>query len=118
LTFSKQRNGGTILLDNRKLTLIKYQGTLNFIAGLFIEETAKEYFFGFMPTETPTIITNNNGDYAINELGAKILFVDKYQTIFEVKGKTFGKSEKLFSLIRIKPEEFDSMYKLLECVWE
>ena len=106
-----------MLLDNKKLTLIKYQGTVKFIAGLFFEETAKEYFFGFMPTEIPTIITNNNGDYAINELGAKILFVDKYQTIFEARGKTFGKSEKLFSLIRIKPEEFDSMYKLLECIW-
>ena len=106
-----------MLLDNRKLTLIKYQGTVKFIAGLFFEETSKEHFFGFMPTETPTITTANNDDYAINELGAKILFVDKYRTIFEARGKTFGKSEKLFSLIRIKPEEFDSMYKLLECIW-
>ena len=106
-----------MLLDNRKLTLIKYQGTVKFIAGLFFEETSKEYFFGFMPTETPTVITTNDSDYAINELGTKILFVDKYQTIFEARGKTFGKNEKLFSLIRIKPEEFDSMYKLLECIW-
>ena len=104
-------------MDNKKLTLIKYQGTVKFIAGLFFEEITKEYFFGFMPTEIPTIITANNGDYAINELGARILFVDKYQTIFEARGKTFRKSEKLFSLIRIKPEEFDSMYKLLECIW-
>lgn len=107
-----------MLLDNRKLTLIKYQGTLNFIAGLFIEETEKEYFFGFMPTETPVITIENDGDYAINGLGAKILFVDRYQTVFEARGKTFGKGEKMFSLIKIKPEEFDSMYKLLECVWE
>ena len=106
-----------MLLDNKKLTLIKYQGTVKFIAGLFFEETAKEYFFGFMPTETPTVTTTNNGDYAFDELGAKILFVDKYQTIFEARGKTFGKSEKLFSLIRIKLEEFDPMYKLLECIW-
>lgn len=106
-----------MLLDNKKLTLIKYQGTVKFIAGLFFEETTKEYFFGFMPTEIPTVTTTNDGDYAINELGTKILFVDKYQAIFEARGKTFGKSEKLFSLIRIKPEEFDSMYKLLECIW-
>ena len=83
-----------MLLDNRKLTLIKYQGTLNFIAGLFIEETEKEYFFGFMPTEEPSITISNDGDYAINELGAKMLFVDRYQTVFEAKGKTFGKVEK------------------------
>lgn len=49
---------------------------------------------------------------------AKMLFVDRYQTVFEARGKTFGKNEKMFSLIKIKPEEFDSMYKLLECVWE
>ena len=105
-----------MLLDNRQLTLIKYQGTVKFIAGLFFEETSKEYFFGFMPTESPTIAITNDGDYAINELGAKILFIDKYQTIFEVKGRLFGNG-KMFSLISIKPEEFDSMYKLLECIW-
>lgn len=105
-------------MDNRKLTLIKYQGTLNFIAGLFIEETEKEYFFGFMPTETPAITIENNGDYTINGLGEKILFVDRYQTIFEARGKTFGKNGKMFSLIKIKPEEFESMYKIWERVWE
>jgi hypothetical protein len=107
-----------MLSDNRKLTLIKYQGTLNFVAGLFFEETEKEYYFGFMSTEEPSITISNNGDYAINDLGAKMLFVDRYQAVFEVKGKTFGKVEKMFSLIPIKPEEFDSLYKLLECVWE
>ena len=105
-------------MDNKKLTLIKYQGTLNFIAGLFIEETEKEYYFGFMPTETPTIAIENNSDYAIDGSGVKILFRDRYQTVFKVRGKTFGNDEKMFFLIKIKPEEFDSLYKLLECVWE
>lgn len=106
-------------MDNRKLTLIKYQGTVNFIAGLFIEETEKKHYFGFMPTETPTIsINNDDGCFATNEFGARIAFIDRYSTVFEAKGKTFGKDEKMFSLISIKPEEFDSMYKLLECVWE
>ena len=107
-----------MLLDNRKLTLIKYQGTVNFIAGLFIEETEKKYYFGFMPTETPTISINNDGCFATNEFGARICFIDRYSTAFEAKGKTFGKGEKMYSLISIKPEEFDSLYKLLECVWE
>lgn len=107
-----------MLLDNKKLTLIKYQGTPNFIAGLFIEETEKKHYFGFMPTETPTISINNDGNFAESEFGVRIAFIDKYSTIFEVKGKTFGKDEKLFSLLSIKPEEFDSLYKLLECVWE
>ena len=105
-------------MDNRKLTLIKYQGTPNFIAGLFFEGTEKKHYFGFMPTETPTISVDNNGCSAINEFGARINFIDKYQTVFEAKGRTFGKGEKMFSLIPIKPEEFDSLYKLLECVWE
>ena len=107
-----------MLSDNRKLTLIKYQGTVNFIAGLFIEETEKKHYFGFMPTETPTISINNDGCFATNEFGARICFIDRYSTVFEVKGKTFGKGEKMFSLFPIKPEEFDSLYKLLECVWE
>lgn len=105
-------------MDNRKLTLIKYQGTLNFIAGLFIEETEKKHYFGFMPTETPTISINNDGCFATNELGARIAFIDKYSTVFEAKGRTFGRGKKMFSLIPINPEEFESMYKILECVWE
>ena len=105
-------------MDNKKLTLIKYQGTVNFIAGLFIEETEKKHYFGFMPTETPTISINNDGYFAEDNFGARIAFIDKYQTIFEVKGRTFGKNEKMFYLLPIKPEEFDSLYKLLECVWE
>lgn len=107
-----------MLSDNRKLTLIKYQGTLNFIAGLFIEETEKKHYFGFMPTETPTISIDNDGNFAINELGVRISFIDRYFTIFEAKGKTFGKGEKMYSLISIKPEEFDSLYKLLECIYD
>ena len=107
-----------MLLDNRNLTLIKYQGTLNFIAGLFFEETEKKYYFGFMPTETPTISIDNDGYFAANELGARTTFIDRYSTAFEAKGKTFGKGKKMYSLISIKPEEFDSLYKLLECIWE
>jgi hypothetical protein len=105
-------------MDIRKLTLIKYQGTPNFIAGLFTEKAEKKYYFGFMLTEEPSITIGNDGDYAINGFGAKMLFVDRYQTVFEAKGKTFGENGKMFFLISIKPEEFDSMYKLLECVWE
>ena len=104
-------------MDNRKLTLIKYQGTVNFIAGLFIEEAEEKHYFGFMPTETPTISINNDDYFAENNFGTRIAFIDKYQTVFEVKGKTFGKSEKMFSLFPIKPKEFDSLYKLLECIY-
>ena len=107
-----------MLLDNKKLTLIKYQGTVNFIAGLFIEETEKKHYFGFMPIETPTISINNYGRCAENDFGVRLAFIDKYQTVFEVRGRTFGENEKMFSLLPIKPEEFDSLYKLLECVWE
>ena len=106
-----------MLLDNKKLTLIKYQGTAYFIAGLFLEETEKKHYFGFMPTETPSIIFNNEGDYAADLSGVRITFVDRYQATFEVRGKVFGKDSKLFYLIPIKPEEFESMYKLLECIY-
>lgn len=98
--------------------MIKYQGTLNFIVGLFFEETEEKHYFGFMPTEIPSITINNEGDYAIAFSGRALFFVDKYQTIFEAKGKTFGKNGKMFSLILIDPDEFDSLYKLLECIYE
>lgn len=105
-------------MDNRKLTLIKYQGTSHFIAGLFLEETEKKHYFGFMQTETPSIIFNNEGDYSTDHLGARITFVNRYQATFEARGKVFGKYDnKLFYLIPIKPEEFDSMYRLLECIY-
>ena len=107
-----------MLLDNRKLTLIKYQGTPHFIAGLFLEETKKEYYFGFMRTETPSIIINNEGEYATDFSEARVAFVDRYQAIFEARGKIFSKDDKLFYLILIKPEEFDSMYKLLGCIYD
>lgn len=105
-------------MDNRKLTLLKHQGTLNFIAGLFLEETEKKHYFGFMPTETPSIAFNNESDYATAFSGARIALVDKYQAVFEAKGKTFGKNEKMFSLIPIELNEFDSLYKLLECIYD
>lgn len=106
-------------MDIKKLTLIKYQGTPNFITGLFFEEAEKKHYFGFMRTETPTIsVVDKNSCFATNEFGARFNFIDTYQTVFEAKGKAFGKDEKMFSLLSIKPEEFDSMYKLLECVWE
>ena len=107
-----------MLSDNRKLTLIKYQGTINFIAGLFIEETEKKHYFGFMPTETPPITINNYGRCAENDFGVRFAFIDRYQTVFEAIGRTFGKGEKMFSLFPIKPEEFDSLYKLLECIYD
>lgn len=104
--------------DNFKLKLIKYQGTTTFIAALLFEETTEEYYFCFMPTESPVFNITNEGEYAFDINKVPLLVLDKYQTFFEVKGKTFGKDKKLYSLIPIKPEEFDSLYKLLECVWE
>ena len=106
-----------MLLDNKKLKLIKYQGTTTFIAALLFEEKEKEYYFGFMPTESPVFNITNEEEYAYDINKVPLLIVDKYQTSFEVKGKTFGKDKKLYYLILIKPEEFDSMYKLLECIW-
>lgn len=103
--------------DNFKLKLIKYQGTTTFIAALLFEEKEKEYYFGFMPTESPVFNITNEEEYAYDIKKVPLLVLDKYQTSFEVKGKTFGKDKKLYSLILIKPEEFNSLYKLLECVY-
>ena len=105
-------------MDNKKLTLIKYQGTKNFIAGLFFEEKEKKHYFGFMRTEVPSITISNEGEYATDFSGIPIVFVDRYQATYSVKGKAFGKDSKLFLLIPIKPEEFNSMYKLLECIYD
>lgn len=47
-----------MLLDNKKITLIKYRGTQTFVAGLFREKGEKneKYFFGFTPTKEPLFL--------------------------------------------------------------
>lgn len=107
-----------MLLDNLKFKLIKYQGTNSFIAILVQDEKDEKYYFSFLPTESPTLNVNNEEEYAYSIREVPLLTFDRYQVTFEAKGKTFGKDKKLYYLIPIKPEEFDSMYKLLECVWE
>lgn len=109
-----------MLLDNcnPKLKLIKYQGTNSFIAILVQDEKDEKYYFSFLPTENPMLTVNNEEEYTYDIKKIPLLTFDKYQVTFEVKGKTFGKDKKLYYLIPIKPEEFDSLYKLLECVLE
>lgn len=88
------------------------------MAALLFEEKEKEYYFCFMPTENPVFNITNEGEYVYNINKVPLFALDNFQAVFEAKGKTFGKNKKLYCLILIKPEEFDSMYKILECVWE
>ena len=107
-----------MLLDNFNFKLIKYRGTNSFIAILVQDKKDEKYYFSFLPTENPTLIVRNEEEWTYDIKEAPLLAFDKYQVTFEAKGKTFGKDKKLYYLIPIKPEEFDSLYKLLECVWE
>lgn len=107
-----------LLVNNVNLKLIKYQGTCSFIAGLFQDKVDEKYYFGFFPTDEPALSITNNGEYAYDKFEVPLLMIDNYQAIFEVKGRTFGKDKKLFYLLLIKPEEFDSLYKLLECIYD
>lgn len=97
------------------LKIIKYQATNKFLALLIHNEKNEKYYFGFMKTEEPKIIFENNGDYARDYTGAKLLWVDKIELTLSVKAKNM--EQRLYSLIEINPSEFDSMYKLLELIF-
>ena len=107
-----------MLLDNKKIISIKYQGTRTFIAGLFCEksENGEKYFFGFTPTKEPVISINDNEEEFFSR-GLPITRIGERRISFSVEGIPTGKTQKVFSLISIKPEEFDSLYKLLECIY-
>lgn len=110
-----------MLLDDKKITLVKYQGTRKFIAGLFYsreeKEPLKEYYFGFARTTEPIIsITDETECFAA--LGQQITRLGERKITFSAESVPSGAHDRLFCLISIEPEEFDSMYKLLECIYD
>lgn len=110
-----------MLLDNKKITLVKYQGTRKFVAGLFYskeeKESLKKYYFGFARTTEPIISISDETEY-FTALGQQITRLGERKMTFSVESVPSGTHDRLFCLIAIEPEEFNSMYKLLECVWE
>ena len=108
-----------MLLD-KEMILVKYQGTKKFIAGLFYskeeKEPLKKYYFGFARTTEPTIFIANETE-CFTDLGSPIARLGERKMTFSVESMPFGKHDKLFCLIPIESEEFDSMYKLLECIY-
>lgn len=98
------------------LKIIKYQATNKFLALLIFDEKNEKYYFEFMKTEEPKIILENNVDYARDDYaGAKLFWFDKIELTLSVKAKNMG--QRLYSFIEINPSEFDSMYKLLELIF-
>ena len=108
-------------MDNKKITLVKYQGTRKFVAGLFYskeeKEPLKKYYFGFARTTDPSISITDKTECS-TALGRQTIRLGERKMTFSVESTPLDAHDKLFCLISIKPEEFDSLYKLLECVWE
>ena len=100
------------------LEVIKYKGTNKFIAALVrqIEEKTENYFFFFMKTAKPEFILNQEQEYAYGLKGQKLCSFDRQNITFSIESG-FINEDKLFYLIKIQPSEFDSLYNLLECVW-
>ena len=109
-----------MLLDNKKITLVKYQGTRKFIAGLFYskeeKEPLKKYYFGFARTTEP-IISIADETECFSTLSGPITRLGERKMTFSAESVPSGAHDRLFCLISIEPEEFDSMYKLLECIY-
>lgn len=97
------------------LKVVKYQGTNNFFAAL-IEEEEKYYFF-FIKTSSLEINFENEERYAIGNHGEKLPLIDKIEMYISTKAIPSSKGT-LYHLIEIKESEFDSMYKLLECIYD
>lgn len=100
------------------LEVIKYKGTNKFIAVLVkqIEEKTENYFFFFMKTVKPELILDEEQEYIYNLNGQKLCSFNKRNVTFSIESD-FINNDKLFTLMKIQPSEFDSLYNLLECVW-
>lgn len=96
------------------LKIIKYQGTNNFFAALFKEE--EKYYFFFVKSSPLEINFEDDSVYATNFYEEKLFPIDKKKLSISFEAIPFLKN-KIYSIIEIKESEFDSMYKLLECVY-
>lgn len=92
---------------------VHYRGTNNFIAALLYDDTIKANYFGFALTENPEVVLEGD-KYKYHHLD--IIFEEKMS--FNIKVRPIGKDKKNYILIKIDPSEFDSMYKLLESIYE
>lgn len=101
-----------------KFDIIKYQGTNNFLAALLCESETKKYYFWFMPTKKPVIELNHETDYAYSALNFPLMTFDKDQISFIAEGIPFGKNKQIFSLMAIEATEFNTLCKLLECIYD
>ena len=108
-------------MGNKKITLVKYQGTRKFIAGLFYSKEEKEpfrkYYFGFARITEPTISITDETE-CFTTLGDPITRLGERKMTFSTESLPSGAHDRLFCLISIEPKEFDSMYKLLECIYD
>ena len=96
------------------MDFIKYQGTNNFFAALVKEE--EKYYFFFIKTSSLEINFENEEIYAMGSNGEKLFPIDKIEMYISLKAMPSLKGT-LYHFIEIKESEFDSMYKLLECVY-
>ena len=101
------------------LEVIKYKGTNKFIAALVkqIEEKTENYFFFFMKTTKPEFIFDQEQECAYGLKGQKICSFDRWNIIFSIESGIIT-NDKLPVLMQIQPSEFDSLYNLLECVYD
>ena len=107
-------------MSDIKLSMIKYKGTSNFFSALLYDSSKEEenYYFYFMPTEKPNIEIKHETEYAYSAFNIPLMTLDKDAIRFTANGIPFVGNKKIFTLIKIKKSEFDSMYKLLECIYD
>lgn len=99
------------------LEIVKYQGTNNFLTILLKQKEYEKYYFVFMKTHEPQVEVNVAEIPAIGKQEQTLMFFDENNLSFSVEGKTWGKDKRIYGMLEIKRSDFDSLYKLLESVW-
>ena len=69
-----------------------------------------------MKTTKPEFIYGQEQEYAYGSKGQKICSFDRKNIIFSIESGIIT-NDKLPVLMQIQPSEFDSLYNLLERVW-
>ena len=99
------------------MKIIKYAGTDKFFAALMVDSVDSKYFL-YGKANSPEIQIENSETSILFE-NTKYLSTCNKTISYNIQGNPQGRNSKLFTILKIKDSsEFDTLYQLLETVYE
>ena len=99
------------------MKIIKYAGTDKFFAALMVDSGDSKYFL-YGKANSPEIQIENS-ETGILFKNAEYLSTCNKTISYNIQGIPQGRNSKLFTILKIKDSsEFDTLYQLLETVYE